>query len=95
MIYFTDVPVIGPVITGTKPTYNPGDILSANCTSFNSFPAATLNWYINGQAALEELQNRYPETVGEAGLKTVTSGLRFGLVISNYYFHRNNIQNES
>ena len=83
MIYFTEVPDNGPVITGTKPTYNPGDILSANCTSFNSFPAATLNWYINGQAALEELQNRYPETLGEFGLKTVTSGLRFGLMISN------------
>ena len=43
-----DLPDDGPVISGTQPMYNKGDILTANCTSFNSFPAATLNWYING-----------------------------------------------
>ena len=37
------------MITGTLRSYNTGDTLSANCSSFNSFPSATLNWYINGQ----------------------------------------------
>ena len=46
-----DLPDEGPVITGTLPIYNTGDTLVANCSSFNSFPSASLNWYINGQVA--------------------------------------------
>ena len=47
--YFLDLPDEGPVISGTLPLYSPGEELTANCSSANSFPAASLNWYINGQ----------------------------------------------
>ena len=46
---FLDLPDEGPVISGTLPLYSPGEELTANCSSANSFPAASLNWYINGQ----------------------------------------------
>ena len=72
-----DLPDDGPTISINQPTYNPGDILSANCTSNNSFPAAKLKWYINGQLALDKLKLRYPDLIEENGLRTSTLGLRF------------------
>jgi hypothetical protein len=73
---FSDLPDEGPVISGTLPLYNPGDTLSANCSSFNSFPSATLNWYINGQVAPKRLLVEYPVTSSRLQLYTSTLGLR-------------------
>ena len=43
------------MISGTLPLYSPGEELTANCSSANSFPAASLNWYINGQVGSSNL----------------------------------------
>ena len=71
-----DLPDEGPVITGTLPIYNTGDTLVANCSSFNSFPSASLNWYINGQVAPEKHLVEYPVTSSLIQLYSSTLGLR-------------------
>lgn len=43
----TDLPKQVPVITGIQSRYTNGDTIQANCTSFNSKPAANLTWLIN------------------------------------------------
>ena len=40
----SDLPDQGPIISGSLPRYKKGDLISANCTSAGSVPAATLNW---------------------------------------------------
>jgi len=76
VLIVVDLPDDGPVISGTQPMYNKGDILTANCTSFNSFPAATLNWYINGQVAPHRLLTKYQVATYRTDLTTSTLGLR-------------------
>ena len=71
-----DLPDEGPVITGTLPIYNTGDTLVANCSSFNSFPSASLNWYINGRVAPEKHLVEYPVTSSLIQLYSSTLGLR-------------------
>ena len=39
-----DLPDDGPIISGSLPRYKVGDVISANCSSFHSIPAARLNW---------------------------------------------------
>ena len=75
----SDLPDEGPAITGTLPLYNPGETLTANCSSFNSFPSATLNWYINGQVAPKRLLVEYPVTSSRLQLYTSTLGLRYAV----------------
>ena len=72
----SDLPDDGPVITGTQPMYKPGETLVANCSSFNSFPSASLNWYINGQVAPEKHLVEYPVTSSLIQLYSSTLGLR-------------------
>ena len=72
-----DLPDDGPIISGTKPRYNTEDILSANCTSSNSAPAAKLNWYINGEEATNAMLIPYPVQENRRGLFSSSLGLRF------------------
>ena len=74
--YFLDLPDEGPVISGTLPLYSPGEELTANCSSANSFPAASLNWYINGQVAPDKHLVEYPVTSSLIQLYSSTLGLR-------------------
>jgi len=76
VLIVVDLPDEGPAITGTLPLYNPGETLTANCSSFNSFPSASLNWYINGQVAPKRLLVEYPVTSSRLQLYTSTLGLR-------------------
>jgi len=76
ILIIVDLPDDGPVISGTQPVYNKGDILTANCTSFNSFPAAMLNWYINGQVAQHRLLQKYEDVISNKNLTTSVLGLR-------------------
>jgi len=76
VLIVVDLPDEGPQITGTLPLYNPGEVLTANCSSFNSFPSATLNWYINGQVAPDRLLVKYPVSSKKLQLYTSTLGLR-------------------
>jgi len=75
VLLVVDLPDEGPIISGTQPVYRPGDILSTNCTSRNSFPPAVLNWYINGQVAPQRLLQRFNITQ-HLQLSTATLGLR-------------------
>jgi len=72
-----DLPDGTPVISGTQPRYKTGDIISANCTSYNSIPAAKLNWYINGEEALSSMLVQYPVKENIQGKLTSILGLRF------------------
>ena len=74
---FIDLPDDGPIISGSQPRYNTGDILSANCTSSNSVPAAKLNWYINGEEATDEMMTSYTAKKNRRGQFSSTLGLRF------------------
>merc|ERR1712227_1173072 len=65
VLIVVDLPDEGPVITGTLPSYNTGDTLSA-----------TLNWYINGQVAPARLLVEYPVSSSKLQLYTSTLGLR-------------------
>ena len=42
-----DLPDQGPVISGSLPRYKVGDVISANCSSLHSIPAARLNWSVS------------------------------------------------
>eukprot|EP00092_Neocalanus_flemingeri_P035396 GFUD01038511.1.p1 GENE.GFUD01038511.1~~GFUD01038511.1.p1 ORF type:complete len:288 (-),score=42.03 GFUD01038511.1:65-928(-) len=75
-LHVIDLPDDGPIISGSQPRYNTKDILSANCSSSNSFPAATLNWYINGEEATDAVLIQYPVQENHKGLLTSTLGLR-------------------
>ena len=72
-----DLPDNGPIISGSQPRYNTGDILSANCTSSNSVPAAKLNWYINGEEGTDAMLIPYPVKKNRRGQFSSTLGLRF------------------
>ena len=76
-IFSSDLPDDGPIISGTQPRYNTQDILSANCTSSNSAPAAKLNWYINGEEATNAMLIFYPIQEKRRGLFSSSLGLRF------------------
>jgi len=71
-----DLPDDGPIITGSQPRYNTNDILSANCTSSNSVPAAKLNWYINGEEATDAMLIPYTVDKNRRGQFSSTLGLR-------------------
>jgi len=76
VLIVVDLPDSGPVITGSLPRYHTGDILTANCTSSNSLPAATLRWYINGEEATPSTLIQYPVQEIAGGLETSVLGLR-------------------
>ena len=75
-ILITDLPDSGPIISGSHSRYSSGDILSAKCTSFNSFPAANLTWYVNGEEATDKMIVKHSPTVSRKGLLTSVLGLR-------------------
>ena len=46
-----------PVISGNKGHhYGPGDRVTLNCTCYDTFPAATIRWFINGREVIYILQ---------------------------------------
>lgn len=47
-ISIADLPKDGPHIVGERRIYNPGDLLTLNCSSGKSHPASSLHWFING-----------------------------------------------
>lgn len=74
----------GPIISGSLPRYKSGDTISANCSSHNSLPAATLNWYINGEEATPAMLINYPVLETSRGRLTSILGLR--LVVKDKTF---------
>ncbi|KAL9889959.1 uncharacterized protein ACN427_009084 isoform 1-T3 [Glossina fuscipes fuscipes] len=81
------LPRDGPYIRGQQPQYQIGETLDLNCTSGKSHPASHLHWFINDEAALDELNLiRYNETIHRYGLITTTLGLQ--LTIETRHFHK-------
>ena len=76
MYLSADLPDEGPVITGTAPRYKQGDVISANCSSARSLPAAVLQWYINGEEATPAMLVHYPVLDVGGGRRTSVLGLR-------------------
>ncbi|KAK3850810.1 hypothetical protein Pcinc_042509 [Petrolisthes cinctipes] len=68
-----------PSITGGQTKYHAGDQVKVNCTSERSRPAASLEWYINGEKVKTESDKliQYTPVNDSDGLETSRLGLRF------------------
>lgn len=44
-----DLPVQGPIIINVQKSYQPGELVSLNCTSSPSNPMAILHWSLDGE----------------------------------------------
>merc|ERR1712107_202222 len=65
-------PVKQPVIVGVEPMYKPGQFLKLSCISENTYPAANITWYLDG----EKIESAGVSTKTEAsGLITTSSHL--------------------
>ncbi|KAG8199248.1 hypothetical protein JTE90_003675 [Oedothorax gibbosus] len=88
------LPTEGPRITGGLARYRVGDIVSVNCTSSSSKPAATLNWYINDRLVSEKIDSSYQTQESrvqeQSGLESSSLSLRF--VASEHHFHSGNMK---
>ncbi|VVC39183.1 Hypothetical protein CINCED_3A004771 [Cinara cedri] len=73
------LPKDGPHITDDKIIYQFGDSINLNCTSAKSYPASSLQWYVNNVSAREESLKRYPVRKHAKGLMTTTLGLHLPL----------------
>jgi len=71
-----DLPDEGPVISGSQPRYHTGDVLTANCSSSRSLPAASLKWYINGEEATKRMLVHYPTISLPQGLYSSVLGIK-------------------
>uniref|UniRef100_A0A1A9WJ64 Ig-like domain-containing protein n=1 Tax=Glossina brevipalpis TaxID=37001 RepID=A0A1A9WJ64_9MUSC len=81
------LPRDGPYIKGQQLQYQVGETLDLNCTSGKSHPSSHLQWFINEEAAHDELNLiRYNETIHRYGLITTTLGLQ--LTIETRHFHK-------
>lgn len=56
---FADLPKDGPHIVGERRIYNPGDLLTLNCSSGKSHPASSLHWFINGVQVSFHIPSKY------------------------------------
>ncbi|KAK5643965.1 hypothetical protein RI129_007810 [Pyrocoelia pectoralis] len=76
-----------PRIQGLEETYNEGDILSANCTSSPSDPAAIVTWFIHNQPA--------PQKFIEEMRTSDNDGLLFRSVSLRFQVNRKYTQGDS
>jgi len=74
---FTDLPERGPDILGGQPRYHLGNWVNVTCISRDSLPAASLEWYINGEKADRHFLIYYPEEANYEGLRTSRLGMAF------------------
>ncbi|XP_055606353.1 uncharacterized protein LOC129754364 [Uranotaenia lowii] len=75
------VPRDGPHINGSgerhqSSSYHIGELMELNCTSGRSYPASTLQWYLNDQLVTDpQALVSYPRMVNQHGLVTTVLGL--------------------
>jgi len=87
ILVVVNLPEKGPVITGSAPRYQVGDLLNVSCYSLNSRPAAKLKWYINGEEADPGLLDGEHITMngnGAGALETSQLDLRMRLNEKHY-----------
>ncbi|KAI9579269.1 uncharacterized protein LOC119640017 [Glossina fuscipes] len=81
------LPRDGPFIRGQQLQYKIGETLDLNCTSGKSHPASHLQWHINDETVLDELNLiHYNHTVHRHGLITTTLGLQ--MILERRHFHK-------
>ncbi|KAL0271275.1 UNVERIFIED_CONTAM: hypothetical protein PYX00_008416 [Menopon gallinae] len=74
------LPSEDPEITGEQRVYSVGDVISLNCTSGKSYPAARLSWFVNDI----EVGSDYEAVLQQHGLHTSIIGLKF--VVKPHHF---------
>jgi len=79
-----DLPDDHPRITGVHEQYEPGEGITATCTSWHSNPPANLSWFINGEPAREAYLRRY--NLKENYDDTFTSVLGLHFDVAKYHF---------
>uniref|UniRef100_T1J658 Ig-like domain-containing protein n=1 Tax=Strigamia maritima TaxID=126957 RepID=T1J658_STRMM len=72
-----DPPHQGPKISGGQSQYNIGEAIRVNCSTIQSSPAATLEWFINGKKAPDTALRFYPIISHQDGLNSKVLGLEF------------------
>ncbi|XP_021707322.1 uncharacterized protein LOC5573307 [Aedes aegypti] len=81
------IPKDGPTISGDseRDSYHMGETLELNCTSGRSYPATTLQWYINDNLVLEpSMLVSYPRFQNPHGL--ITSYLGLSVVVGPHHY---------
>ncbi|XP_062711785.1 uncharacterized protein LOC115268723 [Aedes albopictus] len=81
------IPKDGPTISGDseRDSYHMGETLELNCTSGRSYPATTLQWYINDNPVLEpSMLVSYPRFQNPHGL--ITSYLGLSVVVGPHHY---------
>ena len=58
IIQFLEIPKEPPIITGGLRSYQLGDRLELNCTSSRTFPATSLQWALNGQKVIFQMNSQ-------------------------------------
>jgi len=64
-----------PHVTGLQNHYKPGDVLNITCISSDSFPAANISWFINGNKASSSSVRKTDVTTEKSGLLSSYSQL--------------------
>ncbi|XP_055636999.1 uncharacterized protein LOC129775861 [Toxorhynchites rutilus septentrionalis] len=85
------IPKEGPRISGDgdERSYHMGETLELNCTSGRSFPASTLQWYLNDQLVMDHnMLVSYPLFYNPHGLITTFLGLN---VIMGPQYYENGV----
>ncbi|XP_065076033.1 uncharacterized protein LOC135699668 [Ochlerotatus camptorhynchus] len=81
------IPKDGPHISsdGDRQSYHMGETLELNCTSGRSYPASTLQWYINEKLVTEpSMLVPFPRFQNQYGL--ITSYLGLSVVVGPHYY---------
>ncbi|XP_062565476.1 uncharacterized protein LOC134227815 [Armigeres subalbatus] len=81
------IPKDGPTISGDseRDSYHMGETLELNCTSGRSYPATTLQWYINDDLVMEpSMLVSYPRFQNPHGL--ITSYLGLSVVVGPHHY---------
>ncbi|XP_055609864.1 uncharacterized protein LOC129756856 [Uranotaenia lowii] len=83
------IPKDGPHISGDRDarSYHMGETLELNCTSGRSYPASTLQWFINDEPVTDsELLIPYPRFQNPHGL--ITSFLGLNVIVGPHHYER-------
>ncbi|XP_062562219.1 uncharacterized protein LOC134225845 [Armigeres subalbatus] len=80
------LPKDGPHINGSeKRSYHIGESMELNCTSGRSYPASTLQWYLNDKLVMDPRSIvHYPRMVNQHGLLTSFLGLNMVVQPQHY-----------
>lgn len=87
LVMVTEEPKTYPVISPEKLKYSNSETIRVNCSSYSSFPAANITWYINGRKINETSKAKISFTISteHGGLETIRSRLEAQLSTEDFY----------